>query len=111
MINQYTLTQLTAAGTVTSGAPIEGILWGAYVANSAGTVTLATASSPATTFLTLTAGGTQWYYPRVQVHSTAGAALTTDGTRLNVDKLPINDYVRATFNGSGTVDVKLLVQQ
>ncbi len=104
MLRTYTLTQLTAAGTVTTAAPVSGNLLAAYVKNTAGTVVLQTQNAPQMTLLTVAAGGTAWLHPRVQICDVGGTAISAQYT-----VWPVADYVQAAFNGSGTVDVTLLV--
>lgn len=71
-------------------------------------------AAPSLTFLTLTDANTSGYfYPRVQVHDTAGAALTYDGTRAQVIPPIIHDLVNITIaqaNAADSVDVWLILQ-
>lgn len=112
MIRTVAMTTLTAAGTSTDTNVLAGELLGAYVVyESAGTMTLSSVGDVNATFLTLTAGGTQWYYPRAQVHSTAGAALTLDGTRTNVEVIPFVGRLRLVTNAAGTAALTAIVRQ
>lgn len=96
-----------AAGSATvaqdSPAPINGELVGIYMdyasQPSSTDVVFATKGAPVKTLLTLTnVNADGWYYPRAQVHDTAGAALTLDGTRANVARIPLDDYVTMTVS-------------
>ena len=42
-----------------------------------------------------------WYYPRTQMHDTAGAAVTYDGTRVIYDKLVITGSPRMVISNGG----------
>lgn len=83
----------SAAGTGTTEAGVRGFIESIqvdYHASAPATtdVTIAEASNMARTLLTLTNNATdKIVYPRVQVHDTAGAALTLDGTRANVARI------------------------
>ncbi len=113
MIDLVTLS-LTLSGTsgnVTSGSAVMGRILAIYLEYQSGTdagtdVTIATAASsslPANTILTITDSATSgWYYPRHQVHSNAGAALTLDGTRANVDTVPVYDKLKISVAQSTT---------
>ena len=47
-----------------------------------------------------------WYYPRVQEHSQAGAALTFDGTRTKNDSMPvINGTLQLAITSGGATKV------
>lgn len=111
MIRALKLDTLTAAGTSVTYDVIDGELLALYAAfDSAGTLTVTTQHAPTTTFLTLTAAGTQWYYPRAQVHSTAGAGLTYDGTRILETAIPFVDNVQMVTDAAGTAAVTLIVR-
>lgn len=89
-----------AAGTGTSDNVITGYLEAIqvdYTSQPATTdVTVAEAQAPARTLLALTNNNTDAVkYPRVQVHDTAGTALTLDGTRANVTRIYLSG-VRVT---------------
>lgn len=113
----------SATANATTTVRISGFLQGVYVKYNdsppAGTtdVTIATLGTspapPAVTLLTLTNAATDgWFYPRVQVHSTAGAAATLDGTRAMLVPAPIDDFLKVTIaqaNASDSVDVWFLV--
>lgn len=108
MIDVISLTTLTAAGTVTSSAPVNGELLAYHVAsNSSGTATLAQATAPELTIASLTGGaGTAWYYPRVQGCNVGGTALS--GV---YDTLPLQGYVTFGINAAGTATVTLVVEK
>ncbi len=78
-------------------------------------VVVATAgvSLPALTILTVTNAATSgWFHPRLQVHTTAGAAATLDGTRPMLEPAAIYDRIKVTIsqaNAGDNVDVWLLV--
>ncbi len=106
-----------AAGSTTTGTAIRGYFLGAYVTYTSQPnttdVTVATPGNthPAVTLLTLTNANTNgWKYSRAQVHDTAGAALTLDGTRANVEKIPITDQITVTVaqGNAGSVVVVVL---
>lgn len=107
MIAYIGLTTLTAAGTVTSDAPVSGELLAYHVAsNSSGTVSIATTGAQPITIATLTGGaGTTWYYPRVQGCDVGGTAIS--GV---YDTYPLSGYVQAAVNAAGTVTVTLVVE-
>jgi len=79
-------------------------------------VTLATVGTnmPAVTFLTLANAATDgWFYPRVQVHSVAGALLTLDGTRTMVHELAISDLINVKIeqaNDADSIDVTFVLE-
>src|SRR5512138_378592 len=108
MIDVISLTTLTAAGTVTSGAPVNGELLAYYVAsNSEGTATLAVSTSPTKTIASLTGGaGTSWYYPRVQGCDVGGTAIS--GV---YDTIPLQGYVTFGINASGTASATLVIER
>lgn len=113
MITTVSLPQLagTAAGTVTSGAPLSAELLAVQVAaNAAGTLTLTAGGPPAQTLFTLAGtavgGGTAWYYPRAQVCSAAGVAVS--GV---YEPMVVDGYVSAVFNAGGTVSVTMVVEK
>jgi hypothetical protein len=82
-----------AAGNASGPNRISGRIYAIYVKYNATcpattVVTIATAGNgaPAQTLLTTPAGNTsQWFYPRVQVQTTAGAAIAATYDRLAVD--------------------------
>ena len=114
----------SATANSTTTAVISGLLLGVYVKYNdsppAGTtdVTIATLGTspapPTNALLTLTNAATDgWFYPRVQVHSTAGAVATLDGTRPMLEAIPIHDFVKVTIaqaNAADNVDVWLLLE-
>lgn len=113
----------SATSTGTTTAPVVGRVYGVYVKYNhsppAGTtdVTIATdgtsPAAPALTLLTITDAATSgWFYPRVQVHTTAAAAATYDGTRPLLEPAPVHDLIDVTIaqaNALDNVDVWLLV--
>jgi hypothetical protein len=117
---------VTVAGTAGSGAgtadgsrPLSGEVAAVYVkytTQPATTdVTIATkgANAPAQNVLVLTNANTPgWFYPQVQIHSTAGAALTYDGTRPATEEIPVDDYITVTVaqGDPGSVDVWLVIE-
>lgn len=111
MIEYISLTQLTAAGTVTSGAPIHGELLAFHVASNAeGTATLASTGVAPQTIATLymgegTAHGTAWYHPRRQGCDVGGTVIS--GV---YDLIPLNNYVTFGINAAGTATVTLAVE-
>lgn len=69
-----------AAGSATSTFPIYGILVAVHLDHTTGAATAdvtITVGSPSQTVLTVTDSTTDaWYYPQVQIHTTAGAAIS-----------------------------------
>ena len=115
MIRTYSIATkaLAAAGTSTTSEPVSGVLVGAYVGFNAATLTRASQAGPAQTILTLTTAGTQWYYPRVNVHNVSGGTLSYADGRAQVEPFVLSgDYVDASLNGAGTIAaITLVVQQ
>lgn len=111
MIEYISLTQLTTAGTVTSGAPVHGELLAYHVASNAeGTATLAASGVAPKTIATLymgegTAHGTAWYYPRAQGCDGGGTVIS--GV---YDTIPLNNYVTFGINAVGTATCTLAVE-
>jgi hypothetical protein len=107
-----------ATANATSSILVSGLLHAVYVkyndAPPAGTtdVTIATAAStsnaPAQTLLSIANAATDgWFYPRGQIHTTAGAAIADQ-----YGLLPVYDKVKVTIaqaNAADNVDVWLLV--
>jgi hypothetical protein len=107
MIETISLTTLTAAGTVTSVAPVHGELLAFHVAsNSEGTATLAIATSPTRTIASLAGAGTSWYSPRVQGCDGGGTAIS--GV---YDTIPLYGYVTFGINAAGTASVALVIDR
>lgn len=115
------------AGSATANASsikLRGKIHAVYVKYNdsppAGTtdVTVATVGTspyvPSITLLSLANAATDTLlYPRIQVHTTAGAALTMDGTRILTDKIAIDDSVKVTIaqaNDADNVDVWLALE-
>ena len=75
----------------------------------------ASPSVPAITILALTDTATNALkYPRVQVHDTAGSALTMDGTRILTDKIAVDDCIKVTIaqaNAADNVDVWICLER
>lgn len=108
----------SAVGTVTTREVVMGRVLGVYLdySGTAATtdVTISTPHSPSVTVITVSNSVTDgWYYPRVQVHSTAGAALTYDGTRTVCEPVPVNDHLQLAVAQGGTaatVDAWVVVE-
>jgi len=104
-----------AAGTAYSRNTLQGHILAAHVNYAAGCpsttdLALSAAGSPSEAFLTLTDGtATGWYYPRRQVHSSEGAALTLDGTEPQTDKYVVYDRVQTIASGCNTLTEALTV--
>lgn len=115
------------AGSATANASsikLRGKIHAVYVKYNdsppAGTtdVTVATVGTspyvPSITILSIANSATDaLYYPRIQVHTTAGAALTMDGTRILTDKIAIDDSVKVTIaqaDAADNVDVWLALE-
>ena len=126
MIRLIPLSTITASGTNgsatgsdTTNETITGKVMGIYIDYGAGQATttdvvIATASAPVVTILTVTNSATDaWYYPRTQVHGSAGSGLTYDGTRVVIEPMAINDRVSVSVTGANdtkTVQVSLVVE-
>jgi hypothetical protein len=105
MIKHISLPQLSAAGTVSSDAPVSGELVGLFIAsNSAGTVTVAS-TVPAANLLYVAGAGTAWYYPVAQNCDVGGTAVSGQYVRV-----PLDNYVTAGVNAAGTVNVTVAVE-
>lgn len=124
-IRSYTATLVlagTAAGTVqygmvagleTTGTPINGQLLGIQLqftpTMTGGTAVVATIGQggPVQTMLNYVGGTSQWFYPRPQSQSIAGAGLGA------YDRFPIDDTVSLVVSGgaAGTVVSRMLVYQ
>jgi hypothetical protein len=115
-----------ANGSATSSALTTGLVngkvTGVYIkyndAPPAGTctATIATANVnyPGQTVLSVVNAATSgWFFPRVAVHSNAGAAVTYDGTRPIYDAQPVHDQLKITISGvnaADNIDVYLLIE-
>lgn len=79
-------------------------------------ITIATAGThaPAITLLAITDyAADAWYFPRIQVHSVAGALLTMDGVRVLTDLIPVNDLIKVTIaqaNDGDSIDVTIIME-
>ncbi len=109
------------AGVATNNAdttfPLSGLVVGVYVRYNdsppAGTtdITIATAgtNAPAVTILSVTDAATDgWFYPRVNIHNTSGAAQVTYW-----DYIPVDDTVNVKIeqaNNSDSIDCWLLLE-
>lgn len=80
------------------------------------TATIATANAtyPGQTVISIVNAATAgWFFPRVAVHSNAGAAVTYDGTRPIYDVQPVSDNLKVTISGANagdSIDVWLMVE-
>jgi hypothetical protein len=111
MIRTVDLDTLTTAGTAVSDDVIAGELLAAYVLhNTAGTMTLQTQHAPQVTLLSLDAGGTQWYYPRGTICTTAAAAFSYASSYPIDAVIPFVDNVQVVTNAAGTAQVTLIVR-
>jgi hypothetical protein len=109
----------SAVGTGYS-QPIAGRILAVHVNHSSGggtttDVTLATNEAPVQTILAKVDSATDaWYYPRIAVHDTAGAAVTYDGTRPIYEPQPVADIVKATIaqgDSAETVDITIIYEE
>lgn len=112
----------SATNNTTTAQVITGRVLGVYVRYNdsppAGTTTatIATANStyPAQTILSIVNAATSgWFFPRVALHSNAGAAVTYDGTRPIYDAQPVSDNLKVTISGANagdSIDVWLMVE-
>lgn len=130
-MNVLKISSGTAAGSAgsatansTTTTPIFGEVYGVYVQYNDSPpattdVTIATAGTnsgahPAATILSLTNANTNgWFYPRIGVQTTAGAAMlyAAGGTAIP-GEIPIADFIKVTIaqaNAGDSVDVWLLV--
>lgn len=112
-----------ATANASTNNPISGRVAAVYVqyvgdppAGTTDVVVKTTGTSPAppsVTILSLTDGATGgWFYPRAAVHSTAGAALTLEGSEPVTDMIPIHDYINVLIddaNAGDSVNVWLMV--
>ena len=114
----------SATANSTTNNPVFGEIYGVYVKyndSPPGTtdVTIATdgttsGAHPAATILSLTDANTNgWFYPRIGVQTTAGAAMlfAAGGTAVP-GKIPTADFIKVTIaqaNAGDSVDVWLLV--
>lgn len=107
-----------ATSTASSTVVLKGRVQGIYVKYNdsppAGTTDVtvktvgASPSPPAYNFLVLTNAATDgWFYPRVQVHDTAGSAIAAEYTPLLIHDL-INVTI-AQANNSDSIDVWILL--
>ena len=99
----------SATSSITTGQMITGRVVAAYVKYNgsppAGTTTATIATNnanyPGQTVLSIVNAATSgWFFPRVAVHSNAGAAVTYDGTRAIYDTQPVNDNLKITISGA-----------
>lgn len=104
-------------GSATSSALTTGIVSGKvksvyiqYLDNPpAGTTTATVATNnvayPGQTVISVVNAATSgWFQPRIAVHSTAGAAVTYDGTRPIYDTQPVHDVLKVTISGANAGD-------
>jgi hypothetical protein len=80
------------------------------------TATIATANVnyPGQTIISIVNAATAgWFFPRVAMHSNAGAAITYDGTRPIYEAQPVSDNLKVTISGANAadnIDVWLMVE-
>lgn len=107
-----------ATANADSTIPLSGRVCGVYVKYNdsppAGTTDVViktkgtAAAPPSTTFLSLTNAATDgWFYPQVQIHTTAGAAIAGEYTPILIHDI-INVAI-AQANAADNVDVWLLM--
>lgn len=112
----------SATGSGTSTQVVNGRLLAVYIdyttQPSTTDVTIATVGkspAPARTLLTVaSANADGWFYPRVALQDTSGAALVyADGGEPLVDVQPVDDHVVVTVaeGNAGAVDVYLQVER
>lgn len=103
----------SATSSITTGQTLSGRVLAAYIKYNdsppAGTTTATIASAnvnyPGQTVLSVVNSATSgWYFPRVAVHSNAGAAVTYDGTRPIYEAQPICDNLKITISGANAAD-------
>lgn len=102
----------TASSTVLTGQVLGIVFDVGTLANTADvTVTATSTSEPIITVTNLAASGA--YYPRTQLHSTAAAGLTLDGTRTMVGPVCVADdrirFVVAQGGASKTGTATLII--
>ena len=113
----------SATASTTPGQLLSGRVLAAYIKYNdsppAGTCTATIATNnvnyPGQTILSVVNSATSgWYFPRVAVHSNAGAAVTYDGTRPIYEPQAISDNVKVTISGvnaADNIDVWLMLEQ
>jgi hypothetical protein len=98
---QVTVTTTGSAGSA-SGNANSGLMSGKLVAihldftsqPATTDVTVATAHAPIRTLISVSnTNADGWFYPRVAVQDTSGAAITFDGTHGIYEAIPVNDYI------------------
>jgi len=112
----------SATSSITTGQSISGRILGVYVKYNdsppAGTTTATVATNnvnyPGQTIISIVNSATSgWFFPRVAVHSNAGAAVTYDGTRPIYEAQPVHDNLKITISGANAadnIDVWILVE-
>lgn len=121
MLDAYQVILIAAAdGTALGLTPrLNGKLHAVYLdfGNSigAGTDTTISSVSPAATLLTITDSQTDaWYFPRQQVYTPAGVAMTYDGTRIVAEPYPIAGQIQVAVAGGvedGTLIATVFVER
>lgn len=117
-----TITTSGSAGASTGSdtvGPVNGRVVAIYIDynSDAATsdLTFATVNAPINTILTRTNANTDgWYYPRVAVHDTVGAAaLFAAGGTAIVESIPVDDYIKASVaedDNAKTINFWILVE-
>ena len=112
----------SATNSTTTAPMISGRVLATYIqyldSPPAGTTTATIATAnvnyPGQTVISIVNAATSgWFFPRVAVHSNAGAAVTYDGTRPIYEPQPIHDNVKVTISGANagdSINVWMLVE-
>ena len=127
MIRKLTTLEITCSGSdgsATGSATTKGTITGKvlavhldYSASQPATtdVVVATAHAPVNTILTVSDNKTDgWYYPRHQMDSEAGAALTYDGTHPVNEPVPVDDQITVSVdqgNDGETVKATIVIEE
>ena len=118
MIRQYAISvtvageDASAVGSSDSDRPVRGEIVAvhvAYTTQPSGTDVVITGKDEDQPILTITNGNSDgWFYPRAQIDTVAGAAITAQ-----YDRIPIDGYVNVDVDdgNAGAVDVLLLVDE
>lgn len=109
----------SAAATVYSGAPLVGRILALYIdfTNQPATtdVTITTNEAPVQTIYAKTDANTDgWFYPRVPMTDTAGAAVTYDGTHAIYESIPVCDILKvvvAQGDSNKTIDITVIYEE
>ena len=77
-------------------------------------VSVSTTYAPVRNILTISNANTDtWFYPRVAMTNTSGAAITFDGTQAIVGEIPVNDQITVSVaqGDPGNIVATILYEQ